>query len=535
MLGLLTALVALASPAWAQPGPSPVGSTPFAATGSTTPRLSADRAADVVNVLDLGVLADGVADDWALIQAAIDAGSLAGGRTILVPPVVKTMRVSQALRLRSNVTLLVPNPNTTIRCTGDAGGALGQWPVAACVSFGAYEANVIPQLLTPYPISAVAAGDGTITFTGSGAAADFAVNDVVTVETVANFAVDSGTYRAPDWRQINRVTAINTGANTVSLAYPVQAAVASAQMFKLTNGAGKAGWPTLPNTLGADTGIPLWASYNSGVVGGTWVGMSTNGAYIYPFATGSGALDCRAQPAVVVGLVGVGYGNLYGRCTFSADRETLYGEAMELSAGSHNNTVNVGDISFAGTAAGARYVGVNEGSRGNSIHIGTLHVGASNGGDVIQIGNASGNKVRIDAIDGRTITGSVVSITSGVASGTDPGAKDNTVSVGASNIGSQLRYTNISGPSLSTITTGNMIKDSRFHGTAIVSTASHNLSQIGPGNTLSNLVGDSGSPYCNSAIGSSMLNVVGGAPVTSVTGCILRNVPGPTSSLCRGP
>jgi len=52
------------------------------ATGSTTARTLANRFADVVNVKDFGAVGDGVADDTAAIQAAINAG---GNRSIYIP------------------------------------------------------------------------------------------------------------------------------------------------------------------------------------------------------------------------------------------------------------------------------------------------------------------------------------------------------------------------------------------------------------------------------------------------------------------
>jgi hypothetical protein len=66
----LIILLLSAATAMAQPGPPSPGYTPFLATGSTTARTAAARAADVVNVKDFGALGNDTADDSSAINAA---------------------------------------------------------------------------------------------------------------------------------------------------------------------------------------------------------------------------------------------------------------------------------------------------------------------------------------------------------------------------------------------------------------------------------------------------------------------------------
>jgi len=63
------------------------GST-VTATGSSTSRTLANRFADVVNVKDFGAVGDGVADDTAAIQAAIDNVNSNGGGLVYFPSTV---------------------------------------------------------------------------------------------------------------------------------------------------------------------------------------------------------------------------------------------------------------------------------------------------------------------------------------------------------------------------------------------------------------------------------------------------------------
>jgi hypothetical protein len=66
-------------------GPIPSGDAYVTATGSVTSRKLADRWGEVKNVKDFGVVANGVADDTAPINAAFTAATAAGGATVLIP------------------------------------------------------------------------------------------------------------------------------------------------------------------------------------------------------------------------------------------------------------------------------------------------------------------------------------------------------------------------------------------------------------------------------------------------------------------
>lgn len=76
------------------------------ATGATEPRTLSDRFGDVVNVLDFGATGDGVTDDTAAIQAAVDAAETAGGfRAVWLP--AGDYQISSAITVSSNNVALV--------------------------------------------------------------------------------------------------------------------------------------------------------------------------------------------------------------------------------------------------------------------------------------------------------------------------------------------------------------------------------------------------------------------------------------------
>jgi hypothetical protein len=90
-----------AAPSWQALPSLSIG--PVIATGSTTARSVQDRFADTVNVKDYGAVGDGVADDTAAIQAAIDAASAGSGGTVKVP--AGTYKITATLNMKPNVTV----------------------------------------------------------------------------------------------------------------------------------------------------------------------------------------------------------------------------------------------------------------------------------------------------------------------------------------------------------------------------------------------------------------------------------------------
>jgi len=78
------------SGAWNNDFPSNPNGLMVTATGTTTPRSLADRAASVINVKDFGAICDGVADDTIPTQNAINYMKSVGGGSVVVDGRVRT-------------------------------------------------------------------------------------------------------------------------------------------------------------------------------------------------------------------------------------------------------------------------------------------------------------------------------------------------------------------------------------------------------------------------------------------------------------
>jgi hypothetical protein len=95
-----------AAPSWQALPSLSIG--PVIATGSTTARSVQDRFADVVNIKDFGAVGDGVADDTAAIQAAIDANP---SKAIYFPS--GSYKITSQIRVKKIWTALIGDASGT--------------------------------------------------------------------------------------------------------------------------------------------------------------------------------------------------------------------------------------------------------------------------------------------------------------------------------------------------------------------------------------------------------------------------------------
>lgn len=98
---------------------------PTVAEGTTTPRMLKDRFADVVNVKDFGAVGDGVTDDTAAIQAAIDYAGGKGCGTVFFPAGTYTVHNPSPDRSNGFVPayFALYQPYSNVRLVGSGAGS----------------------------------------------------------------------------------------------------------------------------------------------------------------------------------------------------------------------------------------------------------------------------------------------------------------------------------------------------------------------------------------------------------------------------
>ena len=403
---------------------------------------------------NFGATGDGTADDWPAFQQAIDAAAtLPNGGTVIIPspPTGGSWRISQALRLRSRVTVRVVDPATRIRCTGDPGtidasggmaNALAGWPTYGCVLFGSYTPANIMQL-SAADVMAPVAGSNSVTLASVANGDDYRSGDIVVIASKPNFRIGKGpaAYFVPEWLQLDVVEDADAQTGTIWLREPIKRSLHAAEIRKLTNN----GLSVLVE--GVDTKVPMWATYGAALLGGTW---EVPRGSTHPFAAAGGAFGCQIAPDTVIAYTGVGYGNLVTACKISARHETICGTPFELAYGSHNNIINLGEINMEQSPPGAHpapwVLGFDEGAHDNTLAVASVRLGNFSG-DILRIDRAAGNRVRVATVQGGGITGFVVRVTSSNYAGTPPETAGNTIEIGTSELASQNGYATIQGKS----------------------------------------------------------------------------------------
>ena len=188
------------------------------ATGTTKGAMQ-DRGGQVFNVKAYGAKGDGVIDDAAAIQAAIDACAAAGGGDVFVPP--GTYLLKTWVLVKSNVHLYGTGEASVLR--NDKTNAVVD--KRACLLIGNHHpANMASQ--TKYNLNAIAQGDATITATTAGDTANFALNELVIVGSQTNL---SGVSRHA---QLNKIKAIAAG--VITLQDPIEAAISDGAIWKIS-------------------------------------------------------------------------------------------------------------------------------------------------------------------------------------------------------------------------------------------------------------------------------------------------------------
>lgn len=169
------------------------------------PRTVQDKLRDVVSVRDFGAVGDGVTDDTAAIQAAIDYVHASGGGVVFVPwlPVMDTtafFRITQSLILRPKVSVVGDKRRPKIKNTTAAGG------IAIQEIFR--PGNFHPDFTegAAYKDCGTIAVGNTVTLTTPADAASFAVGDQVFV--ASNDGATAGGFMVPMYGFLNIITGI---------------------------------------------------------------------------------------------------------------------------------------------------------------------------------------------------------------------------------------------------------------------------------------------------------------------------------------
>lgn len=241
-----------------------------------------------VNVRDFGAVGDGVTDDTAAIQAAVDY-AFANGRDVVYPADIPAFyNVTLNIVCRPGVShrgvngyAKIKNLNTGSTTMNRAVFLIGN------ISLG------YTELLTSYDCGTV--GPGTsVTLTSPGDAVNFAVGDQVVTQSTA-FRLLLG-FKLNEYMHLNRVKAIN-GA-VITLAYPIDVSYAGgiAKLSEVTS-------------FNAPVNTPLYFIDNC-----VFENLDIEAA-VGPFPAYGGMYNVTFRDCIIKGAWNI-YGNCFQYCTF---------------------------------------------------------------------------------------------------------------------------------------------------------------------------------------------------------------------------
>lgn len=258
-----------------------------------------------------GAIGDGTTDDYASIQAAIDASFAAGGGFVYIPWLAGMVdpdvfwRITQPLIMRPGVSLVGDPRRPKIKNTTGAGGA----GVQECLLPG----NLHPDFtedLTYYACGTIAAGY-TVTLTAAGDAAHFSVDQQVFVASNTGFS--SAGFTVPDYAFVNRV--VDKAGATLTLEYPIDVSFAG----KIT---------PFGSAVGRNS-IPLFAWQDA-----TCTDLSFEATNWYVWGVDSGTLNVQFERVTTKGRGGITYGNAYQHTNWRDCRSFFTHGPTEMSLNS---------------------------------------------------------------------------------------------------------------------------------------------------------------------------------------------------------
>jgi|LakMenEpi03Aug12_release.lakeMendotaPanAssembly.Ray.scaffolds.fasta_scaffold164581_2 hypothetical protein len=215
-------------------------------------RQNVDKLNAIVSVTQYGARGDGVTDDTAAIQAAIDAAFAAGGGNVWIPE--GTYCVSSSIALKSNVGIIGEQNASTLYATGSASitGLLGATTAYSFAATSTLASNALQNAITLVMTSA----------------ASVSVGDVISLEVTK--AVSGGT---EFYRWMTQV--VGKSSNTLTIADPMPVTINTSETYSITRLAVKGIENCTISNLRFDKGTNTGsATYGVAIYGGVNVDLS---------------------------------------------------------------------------------------------------------------------------------------------------------------------------------------------------------------------------------------------------------------------